>query len=201
MEFVRGEPRGTRPGILAGAFNPPTIGHLALIDAAQPYVDQVICVVPREFPHKRYDGATLAERLEMLDRIATAHPIDVAVAERGLFIDIAREAKAAFGRPADIAFICGSDAAERILNWDYGHPGAIEEMLDEFRLLVADRDVVFQPRPDLASRMEALTIRPEVSAISSTEVRRRIAAGEPWHELVPPQIHDLVKSIYRRMLL
>ena len=200
MEFVCGGPRGTRPGILAGAFNPPTIAHLALIEAAQPYVDQVICVLPREFPHKSYHGATLAERLEMLDRIAAERQIDVAVAERGLFIEIAREARTAFARPVDIAFICGSDAAERILTWDYGHPGAIEEMLEEFRLLVADRDTVFQPRPDLARGMEALAIPAGVTSMSSTDVRRRIAAGEPWHELVPRQIHDLVTSIYGRML-
>src|SRR5215831_3110182 len=171
MEFVRGRPGGTRPGILAGAFNPPTIAHLALIDAAEPYVDQVICVLPREFPHKSYDGATLAERLEMLDRIAAERTIDVAVAGRGLFIDIARETRAAFARPVDIAFICGSDAAERILTWDYGHPGAIERMLEEFRLLVADRDTVVQPRPDLARRMELLAIPAGVGSMSSTDVR------------------------------
>jgi nicotinic acid mononucleotide adenylyltransferase len=200
MEFVRGGPRGTRPGILAGAFNPPTIAHLALVDAAQPYIDQVICVLPREFPQKSYHGATLAERLEMVDRIAAERLIDVAVAERGLFIEIARETRAAFAWPVDIAFICGSDAAERILTWDYGHPGAIEKMLEEFRLLVADRDTVFQPRPDLARRVEALAIPPGVASMSSTDVRRRIASGEPWREFVPPQIHDLVTSIYGRML-
>lgn len=171
------------------------------MDAAEPYVDQIVCVLPREFPHKRYHGATLAQRLEMLDRIAAEHPIDVAVAERGLFIDIARELKAAFARPIDVSFLCGSDAAERILTWDYGHPGAIESMLEQFRLLVADRDTIFRPRPDLARRIEALAVPAAVSSVSSTEVRRRIAAGETWCELVPPQIHDLVTSIYGRMLL
>ena len=200
MDFVRGGPRGTRPGILAGAFNPPTIAHLALIDAAQPYVDQIIAILPREFPHKRYHGATLDERLEMLDRIAAGHPIDVAVAEHGLFIDIAREARTVFGRPIDIAFLCGSDAAERILTWDYGHPGAIEEMLGEFRLLVADREIPFQPGPDLASRIDVLPIPAGVSSISSTQVRRRIAERQPWDHLVPPEIHDLVMSIYGRVL-
>src|SRR5947209_13820354 len=196
MEFVRGGPSGARAGILAGAFNPPTIAHLALIDAARPYVDQVICVLPREFPHKRYHGATLAQRIEMLDRIASEHPIDVAVADRGLFIDIAGETKALFQRPVDLAFLCGSDAAERIVTWDYGDPGAVDRMLQDFRLLVADRDTVFQPRPELASRVEGLGIPPGVNSISSTEVRRRLAAGEPWRDLVPPQIHDLVTLIY-----
>ncbi len=200
MEFVRGAPRGARPGVLAGAFNPPTLAHLALIAAASPHVDQVICVLPREFPHKQYHGATLDQRLEMLDRIAQEVPIDIAVSERGLFIDIARETREAFGAPVEVAFLCGTDAAERILTWDYGSPGALEAMLNEFRLLVADRGNVLRALPSLAGRMEPLVVPPGIASISSTEVRRRIEAGVPWRELVPPQIHDLVPGVYGRML-
>ncbi len=29
----------------------------------------------------------------------------------------------------ELSFICGRDAAERILHWDYGRPGVVEEML------------------------------------------------------------------------
>src|SRR5450759_5952675 len=105
MEFVRGAPRGSTVGILAGAFNPPTVAHLALIDAARSRVDQVICVLPREFPHKQYQGATLEGRLQMLDRLAAEHGFGVAVTERGLFIDIAREARAAFPGSVDVAFL------------------------------------------------------------------------------------------------
>jgi nicotinate (nicotinamide) nucleotide adenylyltransferase len=200
MEFVRGRPRGDRAGILPGAFNPPTIAHLALIDAARAHVDQVICVLPREFPHKQYHGATFAQRLEMLDRIAAQHPIDVAIADRGLFIDIAREARAAFEGPVEIAFLCGSDAAERIINWDYGDPDTSTHILDDFRLLVADRGIPFRPPSDFAGRIETLATAVDVNAVSSTEVRRRMAAREPWTELVPEQIRDLVSSIYARML-
>jgi nicotinate-nucleotide adenylyltransferase len=201
MEFVRGAPRGSTVGILAGAFNPPTVAHLALIDAARSRVDQVICVLPREFPHKQYQGATLEGRLQMLDRIASdEHAFDVAVTEGGLFIEIAREARAAFGSRIDVAFLCGRDAAERILTWDYGRPGAIESMLEQFRLLVADRGGPFEPPPHLAHRIEPLETATDVNAISSSEVRRRIESGHPWSELVPPRIHDIVRLIYSRML-
>ncbi len=200
MEFIRGAPRGSTVGILAGAFNPPTVAHLALIDAARSRVDQVICVLPREFPHKQYEGATLEGRLRMLDRVSAEHAFDVAVTEGGLFIDIAREARAAFGSRIDVAFLCGRDAAERILTWDYGRSGTIESMLEEFRLLVADRGGPFAPPPHLAHRIDPLETAIDVNAISSSEVRRRIESGQPWRELAPPCIHDLVPLIYGRML-
>jgi hypothetical protein len=40
---------------------------------------------------------------------------------------------------AQLLFICGRDAAERIVAWDYGEPDAFRRMLDQFELLVAAR--------------------------------------------------------------
>ena len=59
IEFVQrasGIPR--RLGILPGTFNPPTLAHIALARAALAQVDEVLFVLPREFPHKPYQGAT-----------------------------------------------------------------------------------------------------------------------------------------------
>jgi phosphopantetheine adenylyltransferase len=69
MEFhVRSLSTPERIGILPGSFNPPTLAHCALVHAAGFYVDEVLCVLPRAFPHKEYFGATLKERLQMLDQ-------------------------------------------------------------------------------------------------------------------------------------
>ena len=38
----------------------------------------------------------------------------------------------------------------------------------------------------------------EFDEVSSSEVRRRIAVGEAWEELVPDGIVELVKRIYVR---
>src|SRR5262249_18026601 len=109
------------------------------------------------------------------------------------FIEIARE----LHRPGrELHFICGRDAAERVLTWDYGEPGAIERMLDEFHLLVASRQGHFEPPPHLKNRVSDLKLRADVDEISSTEVRRRIAAGEPWEHLVPASIIAPVRAIY-----
>ena len=146
LDFVRTTPGQPRTlGILAGSFNPPTIAHLELARAASKIVDALIFVVPRAFPHKDYTGATLDQRMEMLESAGMEIPYAIAVTSQGLFIDIARECREHYGPETRLSFVCGRDAAERILTWDYGRPGVVEEMLREFELLVAPRGGHFAP--------------------------------------------------------
>jgi nicotinate-nucleotide adenylyltransferase len=196
LDFVRhipGKPRTV--GILPGSFNPPTIAHEELVYAAGFHVDEVVCVVPGVFPHKKYFGATLGQRLEMLSE-AVELPCSIATSEKGLFIDIARECRAHFGPEVRLLFVCGRDAAERILAWDYGRPGVAEEMLREFELLVAPRGGHFAPPAKYLDRIHALHVRSGHEDVSSTEVRERIARGEPWEHLVPEGIRERVREIY-----
>jgi nicotinic acid mononucleotide adenylyltransferase len=101
---------------------------------------------------------------------------------------MAREAQALFPA-ARIELVLGRDAAERIAAWEYETPRVFEDLLREFRLRVAPRAGVFE-------HGERLDVPAECEAISATEVRRRIRAGEPWQDLVPPQIEQLVRDTY-----
>lgn len=181
---------------MAGAFNPPTTAHVGLISAAKSYVDEVLCIVPRAFPHKPYFGATLEQRIEMLEALDLGVPASIATTEQGLFIDIARECRAACGPDACLRFVCGRDAAERILTWDYGRPGVAEEMLREFDLLVAARGGEFTVPREFRDRIVALVVEGGLDSVSSTEVRDRIAKGERWIDLVPREIVERVREIY-----
>ena len=78
-----------RIAILAGAFNPVTRAHLALANAASSVVDEVVCVVPRVYPHKDIEGASLEQRVEMLRRALGRYRVERT--EGGLFVEIARE--------------------------------------------------------------------------------------------------------------
>lgn len=180
-------------GVLAGAFNPVTRAHLALVDAALEKVDEVICVVPRAYPHKEFHGASLEDRLEMLRRAGTHYRVEVVAG--GLMIDIARELKGG-NSGAEFFFITGRDAAERVVSWDYGDPGVIDEIFKELHLLVASRQGAYDPPDDLRHRIHALELQESFDDVSSTEVRRRVAAGEPWEHLVPELIVELVRGIY-----
>src|SRR5437660_427589 len=82
-----------RLGILAGSFNPPTLAHRGLVRAAHAHVDEVLCVLPRAFPHKEYFGATLDQRLDLLAHSDLHQPHSIATSREGLFIDIGRECR------------------------------------------------------------------------------------------------------------
>jgi len=197
MQFYRrSRTNPRRLGVLAGGFNPPTVAHLALAAAASSQVDEVLCVVPRAFPHKKYFGATLEQRIEMLGSLELAIPHSVATTEQGLFIDIARECRTQCGAETRLSFLCGRDAAERILTWDYGRAGVVEEMLNQFELLVAARGGDFEPPPEFRHRIHSLLIPAGHDQVSSTDVRERIARREPWEHLVPEAIVEQVREIY-----
>jgi nicotinate (nicotinamide) nucleotide adenylyltransferase len=194
--FNRSRTSPARLGVLAGGFNPPTIAHLALAAGARDYVDQVLYVVPRVYPHKEYSGATLEQRVEMLGSLDLNLPQSIAVTEQGLLIDIARECRSEFGPDTRLYFLCGRDAAERVLGWDYGRGGVVEEMLNEFELLVASRSGEFVPPPEFRTRIHLLDLAGRHDHVSSTEVRERIARGEAWQHLVPKEIVEQVREIY-----
>lgn len=187
----------TKLGVLSGAFHPPTRAHLALGRAALGVVDQVLLVMPKTLPHKQYEGVRLEDRLEMVLRAAEGEArFSVGASEGGLFVEIARECRASFGAGVELYFPCGSDAAERIVNWDYGSEPAIDAQLREFQLLVADRGGHYAAPAGLSGRIHHLEMAGDWAEVSATEVRRRIASGGKWEELVPEAILERVRELY-----
>lgn len=194
MEMLAGGLRGVT-ALLPGAWNPPTSAHVAMARAALRAADCAVLVLPRRFPHKQLEGAPFELRAEWLKRIAGSEAgLAAAVSEGGLFIEMAREARAAGARR--VCVVCGSDAAERIVNWDYGDGDSIERQLEEYELLVAPRPMLFVPPAALSGRIHLLELAAEWQDVSSTEVRRRIGAGERWEHLVPGEIVESVRAAY-----
>ena len=198
IEFYRRAGREARKlGILAGAFNPPTRAHLGLAEAGLGAVDEVLFVLPRAFPHKEYESAAFEDRLNMLLTCTSGEPrYSVASIGGGLYVDIARECRKCYPPGTQVAVLCGRDAAERIVNWDYGYPGAVEEMLQEFEVLVASRGGDYDPPPGLRHRIRTIPIAPGFEDISATEVRERIRRGDPWEHLVPESVTRIVRGLY-----
>lgn len=185
-----------RLGILPGSFNPPTKAHLELANAARHAVDEVLWVVPRKFPHKEYSGATLEQRLEMLAASDLAEPCSIATSDGSLYFEIARECRSHYSPSTRVYLLCGTDAAERILNWDYGRPGVVDEMLNEVDLLVASRRRAFEAPAQYRDRITPLDLAEDFHLFSSTDVRERIRSGETWEHLVPREIVEKVRRIY-----
>jgi nicotinate-nucleotide adenylyltransferase len=198
MEFFRraaGAPR--RLGVFPGTFNPPTRAHVALARAALAQVDEVVFVLPHAFPHKTYEGVAFEDRVRMLEAALEDDPqFSIAASRGGLFIDIARECREVYGAASELYFLCGRDAAERIVGWDYGEPGEIQRQLSEYRLLVAPRQGGYEPPEDLKAGVCLLRIDGGYDDVSATLVRERIRSGGEWESLVPPQIVETVRRLY-----
>ena len=191
--------RPSRVALFPGAWNPPTAAHLALARAGLEWADEVVWVIPEAFPHKAFEGVALEERLEMLRLAALSDPkFSVATTGRGLYLEMAEEAREWYGIDPEIGLICGRDAAERIAAWDYGRPGVFEEMLALHPLLVAGRRGDYSPELRHAARIIPLQVEGGFDEVSSTEVRGRISRGEEWESLVPARLVEHVRRLYSR---
>jgi nicotinate-nucleotide adenylyltransferase len=186
-------------GLLGGTFDPPHNGHLALARAAlqELRLERLVVVVAGRPPHKdvwtdpeiRYRLATAAfgelpavELLrDELDRPGPAYTVDTV-----------RELAPRYG---DVVVIVGGDMFASFPTWR--EPDGI---LEHARLAVAARpgtpkkrfDAVLQAleRPDRVTFFELAPVE-----ASSTEVRRRAAAGEPFDDLVPPAVAQLIREL------
>jgi nicotinate-nucleotide adenylyltransferase len=164
------------------------VAHLEIARAArrQYRLDEVLFLLPLLFPHKQYTGAGFPQRLEMLRAVLAEEPrFSIGSTDRGLFIEIARECRPVYGPAAELFFLCGRDAAERIAGWDYRGEQPFAEQLQHFRMLVAPRDGPYTPPAELTARIHPLNLPPHLEGVSSSVVREAIAAEEPWEHLVP----------------
>jgi len=197
--FVKFHRRSTSPAsrvaIFPGSFNPPTVAHLALAHAALAHADEVVFILPQAFPHKDFSGVDFAGRLELLLAAADHPRFTIATTAGGLFLDIAHELRPHYSEAA-FQFLCGRDAAERILDWPYPVLGTLERMFQAFGLLVAARAGHYQPPALYAEAIIALELEADLSHISATQVRQLIEAQGDWQSLIPAAIAPRVARLY-----
>lgn len=198
MEFVlRRKPARTHLALFPGAFNPPTRAHEAMALAALDHAEEVVLTLAARMPHKEMAEGEVARRLEWMKLLAGADErISVAITNGGLFVEMAREARAAAGVD-EVSIVCGRDAAERAIGWDYGDAPAFMEQLKEFTLLVAPRKRRLLVEDSLKPRIIELDLGARFQLQSSTEARERLAAGAAWEELVPERIAQRLGSVRR----
>lgn len=189
MEFQLRRVAASRSlAVFPGAWNPPTLAHHAMALGALDHVEEVILTLPLAMPHKLLPDSEVRKRLAWLHALAASDPrLSVAVTRQGLLSGIARDARDTTGA-SRVAVLCGRDAAERALSWDYGGgPGFVQQM-EEFDLLVAPRNGPFDAPESLRSRVTHIELDEALQRLSSTEARIRIECGLGVETIVPPAI-------------
>lgn len=162
-------------GVFGGTFDPPHNGHVALLSAAEQAFafDRVLVLVVAD-PGHREAHASAAARLALARLAFPEH--DVELDEHARTIDMLR----ARGLD-DPVLVIGADELADFPTWK--EPGAVLELA---RLAVANRPGYALTHGEEADRVLAFTMEP--MPVTATEVRRRVAAGEPIDDLVPSTV-------------
>lgn len=192
-----------RVGLLGGTFNPPHVAHLVCAQEAwaQLGLDRVLLLPVHTPPHKEVDGDPGVEHRVALCEAAVAGDerlgvsrAEVDVPGRSYTVDTLNKLHEA--RPEDqLTFIVGGDMAASLPEWR--EPRAI---LGLCTIGVAAREGVGSEQvlqrleselPGAAGRVQFFDM-PRID-ISSTLVRRRVAAGQPVRYLVPDAVAGYIQ--------
>ena len=209
MSQVPENDHGPALGVLGGSFDPVHEGHLHLGRSARKALslERVLFIPAHVPPHKtdrRLTGGR--HRLRMLELALRGEeglePSDLELRRGGVSYTVDTvEAIAALRPDARIHFLIGSDTLEELHTWR-----RIREIAERvvFVMLPRGTSPPRAPPPALLRalgpvplRVVSLPVRP--LPVSSTEIRRRIARGDPVEGMVPAAVEAYIRThgLYR----
>lgn len=208
-----------------GTFDPVHNGHVAVASAARDALDAEVFLLPaHDPPHKGETRADAAQRAAMLQLALAGEPrlhVDARELDRSgpsYTVDTLGELRAELGGEVPIAWLVGADSLRQLHTWHRwrelfarAHLVAVQRPgaeVDAASLRAQAPEVLEEigqrwlPPADLAHAPHggfALLPLPRLRPESSTELRRRIAAGEPWRDWVAPAVADYIdrRGLYR----
>jgi nicotinate-nucleotide adenylyltransferase len=202
-----------RIALFGGTFDPIHLGHTRVAEAAAKQIgaEKVIFIPAKISPLKGFlPFARDEDRLRMIE-LALAGNEMFAVGDCELkrpapsyTLDTVRQFQRAYGPPTAIHWLLGADSIADLAHWH-----KIRELIDECNLTTMQRPGYV---PDF-DRFESLwgeertaklkrnVIQTPLLDISSTEVRRRLAAGEDVSEMLHPEVLRYIRAhnLYRIM--
>jgi nicotinate-nucleotide adenylyltransferase len=191
------DPRTKRLGIMGGTFDPIHNGHLvAASEVAHRFnLDQVLFVPTGQPWQKEQHQVTAAEHRYLMTVIATAADarfevsrVDIERPGPTFTVDTLKDLRQQFGAELELFFITGADALSKILTWrDH------EEVVKMAHLVGVTRPGHNLQNPGLPQDAITLIEIPAL-AISSTDVRARVARSEPIRYIVPDGVAFYIKK-------
>jgi nicotinate-nucleotide adenylyltransferase len=194
-----------RIGVMGGTFDPVHHGHLVAAEEArwQFELDQVV-FVPTGQPWQKPVGVSPAEDRYQMTVAATASNPAFTVSRVELdhqgptyTVDTLRRLQAGLEAGSRLFFITGADAVLQILTWkEPDQVLALAEFIAATRPGF-DLDRLVGQVPGAAGRVHRMEI--PALAISSSDIRSRVAHGAPIRYLVPDEVARYIQrhGLYR----
>ncbi len=187
---------------MGGTFDPIHHGHLvAASEVADRYALDEVVFVPTGQPWQKTEHAvTPAEDRYLMTVIATAsNPrfsvsrVDVDRVGPTYTVDTLRELRDQYGEKTELFFITGADALSKILSWKDA-----DQLFELAHFVGVTRPGFMLTDAHLPADVVSLVQVPAM-AISSTDCRRRVAAGQPVWYLVPDGVVQYItkRQLYR----
>ena len=201
---------GSRLGIFSGSFNPLTIAHIKMIEAARKKYDlaEILLILARANVDKGVFGLSLADRLLMLKAYAAnREDYSVAACSHGKFIEKIQALKPAYPSGTHFSFIVGYDTFIRLFDPKYYTDlhGALEALFNQCRFIVANRQdydaeavrqvMEAQDYRRYAGGIDLIELPDFYAEISSTDIRAQIQAGNSVDHLVPSEVQSFLKAV------
>lgn len=191
--------RSDRVGILGGTFDPPHIGHVAAGRAAVETLglDRLLLVVANDPWQKSgqrtvspaEDRYALAEALADEIPRAAASRLEIDRGGPSYSVDTAEELRArSGGGPVELFLVVGADLVPELETWHRA-----EDLRNLVTVAVVSRPTGAEP--SVPPGWRAVRVDGPQVAVSSSEVRDRIAAGEPVDDLVPPEVIRCIRRL------
>jgi len=216
-----------RVGVFGGTFDPPHLGHLILAEEIREAfgLAEVHFMPCNEPPHKDREDLTDAKHRFAMVVAATLHnpafiasPIEVNRPGKSFSIDTVRELRETMGDDTEIVFVTGLDAFLEIETWEeyeqfldlcqvivVSRPGHGFEEVAKLPDWIAGRTVDLRgfegsPADQFPVEGRCIFLSDAVHIdISSTDVRRRVAAGSSVRYKVPAEVEHYIRAngLYR----
>lgn len=183
-------PDDDRVVLLLGAFDPPTRAHLSLAQGVARLVGVPggFCLTKVLLDRPEESLLTPDGRLRLLDEVAGANGLALAISNRGTYLEVARVLASARTKAS---FVIGSDKLSQLADPSFYEDGerGVEATFSEVNFIVVPRSGFPVEREDVSviSPDDVFATREEME-ISSTEVRRRLRTGLDIAMLVPPEV-------------
>ncbi|UNK20005.1 nicotinate-nucleotide adenylyltransferase [Paenibacillus sp. N3/727] len=183
-------------GIMGGTFDPIHIGHMLAAEAARDVyqLDEVWFMPSHIPPHKLESGATGQIRLEMTSEAVSGHPsfrtLDFEIERGGVSytVDTVTELRRAYPH-IEFTFIIGADMVNYLPKWH-----RIDELAGMLHFIGVNRpgsSLDVNLLPSFLQKVVKIADMPLVD-ISSTLIRKRVAAGESIRYMVPDRVYDYI---------